>query len=540
MPRYVVVGRPLAVNEDSSDGKKMRTSPAPSEVDGERERRPSGASARRSARVSARIAREDPSRISENRAAKATPPGGDRYSVCSRQRLRAIGEDNAATDHSGVTYGPERRSSPLTSPTARSLASPSSARGWSRGQARRRRSAGFDYFRAAGPCIASFATCSAPSKARIGRRSCPDLRFGQPRRVALPSGVPLAKIGIDLLLNVLPESGIGPIRTVDPPTDPCVDLFDQTTQSGADHDTDADVVVHRSIRIHALVPLEMGGAPRDAPRATPRASSRRRSRVTGVVSGVEHFAPCTRARGRGASHRAARLSPGVTSSGRPSVGEATTGCVHERPVASGRGRAAAPWRPGQGAEDSRWSQRNGANAARVQHGSRDMDRSFSYILTPAPVCQRRHEVTPERDGKLVLGHTLRASCRIAACPRAPPMTPDTGRADRRRLTVGVGRSWRSAGAFSKPSIVMRAGLSTLGHSDVVFPAKYTSRPPAGVAKNFPATIAFRVRDIPHAARGAACVPCDGGLETSQGVSRTACDLAGVLRPTPSSGNHAAA
>ena len=90
-----------------------------------------------------------------------------------------------------------------------------------------------------------------------------DLRFGQPRRIALPRGVLLAKFGIDRVSKVRPGSGIGPIlRVGDPPTertprpdnragqkiwaslastDVSVDPFDQTTTSGAQHDTDAGV-----------------------------------------------------------------------------------------------------------------------------------------------------------------------------------------------------------------------------------------------------------------------------------------------------------
>ena len=66
-----------------------------------------------------------------------------------------------------------------------------------------------------------------------------DLRLGQPGRVALPGGVALAKFGIDPIAKVLPDGGIGPI--LHPPTDARVDPCDQTTQSGADHDTAADV-----------------------------------------------------------------------------------------------------------------------------------------------------------------------------------------------------------------------------------------------------------------------------------------------------------
>jgi hypothetical protein len=47
-----------------------------------------------------------------------------------------------------------------------------------------------------------------------------DLRFGQPRRIAMPDGVLLAKFGIDPDSKVLPDSGIGPIlRVIDPPTE---------------------------------------------------------------------------------------------------------------------------------------------------------------------------------------------------------------------------------------------------------------------------------------------------------------------------------
>ena len=80
-----------------------------------------------------------------------------------------------------------------------------------------------------------------------------DLRLGQPRRVALPPGVPLAKFGIDPFSKVLPDGGIGSIlRAVDPPTDACVDPFDHTTQSGADHDTDTNVDFIDAMPAYAL------------------------------------------------------------------------------------------------------------------------------------------------------------------------------------------------------------------------------------------------------------------------------------------------
>ena len=111
-----------------------------------------------------------------------------------------------------------------------------------------------------------------------------DLRFGQPRRIALPRGVLLAKFGIDRVSKVRPGSGIGPIlRVRDPPTertprpdnragqkiwaslastDVSVDPFDQTTKSGADHDTDADVAVINPRTDSTFSPLSASGAKR--------------------------------------------------------------------------------------------------------------------------------------------------------------------------------------------------------------------------------------------------------------------------------------
>jgi len=80
-----------------------------------------------------------------------------------------------------------------------------------------------------------------------------DLSFGQPRRVALPPGVLLAKFSIDRVSKIRPGSSIGPIlRAVDPPTDARVDPFDHTTQYGADHDTDADVAFIDAMPAYAL------------------------------------------------------------------------------------------------------------------------------------------------------------------------------------------------------------------------------------------------------------------------------------------------
>ena len=126
----------------------------------------------------------------------------------------------------------------------------------------------------------------------IGGDLGPDLRLGQPRRVALPGGVPLAKFGIDPFAKVLPDGGIGPIlRAVNPPTDACTDPFDQTTQSGADHDTDADFAFIDAMPILRLRPYNGDGrqkAPADNRGLLPRAEAATATTFSGFGDPVLH------------------------------------------------------------------------------------------------------------------------------------------------------------------------------------------------------------------------------------------------------------